>query len=186
MAWFKWAQEGSTQIGVTLDVLKLQKEKASNKSLDLPKAFISSVFTFFPGVDCIKMRFYTSAIHLIFPFLFFTQPSGLTLETVTFHNCFKWYDVQTHSAFIYYIKNYLQLPWKVIPDYSGKNILYKQKACPAFAHKKRGISLLRLLCRYPAAAPAAMDIHFHSIINTVFFSAARPVSAPEHALSGVL
>ena len=59
MAWFKWAQEGSTQIGVTLDVLKLQKEKASNKSLDLPKAFISSVFTFFPGVDCIKMRFYT-------------------------------------------------------------------------------------------------------------------------------
>ena len=51
MAWFKWAQEGSTQIGVTLDVLKLQKEKASNKSLDLPKAFISIYFPTAPFFD---------------------------------------------------------------------------------------------------------------------------------------
>lgn len=41
--------------------MKAQKEKASGKSLDLSKAFISSVLYIFLEVDCIKMRFYTSA-----------------------------------------------------------------------------------------------------------------------------
>lgn len=55
------AQEGSTQLGVMLDILKAQKEKASGKSSDLSKALFQAFFTFFPGVNCIKMRFYTSA-----------------------------------------------------------------------------------------------------------------------------
>ena len=37
------APEGSAQIGAMLDILKVQEEKASGKSLDLSKAFISSL-----------------------------------------------------------------------------------------------------------------------------------------------
>ena len=41
------AHEGSTQLGAMLNILKAQKEKASGKSLDLSKAFISCVHYIF-------------------------------------------------------------------------------------------------------------------------------------------
>ena len=53
-------QEGSNPDSSSARRFESIKEKASGKSLDLSKAFISSVFNIFFGVDCIKMRFYTS------------------------------------------------------------------------------------------------------------------------------
>ena len=58
-------QEGSNPDSSSARRFESIKEKASGKSLDLSKAFISSVLYIFLEVDCIKMRFYTSMFLLI-------------------------------------------------------------------------------------------------------------------------